>query len=220
MFAVQPLQMSFEKINDHIEKLERDFNDLQQKEKSMVDILINSEQKLKKLLHKVSYKALYMVRMELHKDVPDVDEGLDCTCEVKTTFNLPCSHTLSTMNKEHLDMEDVASRWWIADEIITHVQEEEIYVSAPKSWMKYVVALEAAFRKCEGTYEMNSLISSIKSILDRHDNDMRDFHTVLEQSNVRLPKASEVKYPGRPKKTTRYLPLRKDFAKAASKESI
>ncbi|CEG74983.1 hypothetical protein RMATCC62417_10101 [Rhizopus microsporus] len=34
MLAVQPLQMSFEEINDYIEKLERDFNDLQQKEKS------------------------------------------------------------------------------------------------------------------------------------------------------------------------------------------
>lgn len=43
MFAVQPLQMSFEKINDYIERLERDFNGLQQKEKSTVDILINSE---------------------------------------------------------------------------------------------------------------------------------------------------------------------------------
>ncbi|ORE05383.1 hypothetical protein BCV72DRAFT_336634 [Rhizopus microsporus var. microsporus] len=34
MFAVQPLQMSFEEINDYIEKLGRGFNDLQQKEKS------------------------------------------------------------------------------------------------------------------------------------------------------------------------------------------
>ncbi|CEG81375.1 hypothetical protein RMATCC62417_15588 [Rhizopus microsporus] len=136
----------------------------------MVDILINGEQKLKKLLRKVSHKALCMIRMELHKDVPDVDESFDCACEVKTTFNFPCCHTLSTMNKEYLDMEDVASRWWITDEIITHVQEE-IYVSAPKPWMKYVVALEAAFRKCEGTYEMNSLISSVKSILNMHGND-------------------------------------------------
>lgn len=61
MFAVQPLQMSFEKINDYIEKLERDFNDLQQKEKSTVDILINSEQMLKKLIRKVSHKALYLI---------------------------------------------------------------------------------------------------------------------------------------------------------------
>ncbi|CEG76376.1 hypothetical protein RMATCC62417_11278 [Rhizopus microsporus] len=54
-----------------------------------------------------------------------------------------------------------------------------------------------------------------------HDNDelnvMRDSHTVLEQSNVRLPEASEVKYPGRPKKITRYSSLRQYFTKPAFK---
>lgn len=85
--------------------------------------------------------------------------------------------------------------------------------------MKYVVSLEAAFRKCEETYEMNSLISSVKIILNMHDNDelndTRDSHTVLERGLIHLPEASEVKYPGRPKKITRYSSLRKDFAKAA-----
>lgn len=87
--------------------------------------------------------------------------------------------------------------------------------------MKYVVALKATFRKCEGTYGMNSLISSVKSILSMHYNDklndMRDSHTVLEQSNVCLPEVSEVKYPEGPKKITRYSSLRRDFAKAAFK---
>ncbi|PHZ10638.1 uncharacterized protein RHIMIDRAFT_239461 [Rhizopus microsporus ATCC 52813] len=48
-------------------------------------------------------------------------------------------------------------------------------------------------------------------------NDIRDSHTVLEQSNVCLPEASEVKYPEGPKKITRYSSLRRDFAKAAFK---
>ncbi|RCH84234.1 hypothetical protein CU097_003959 [Rhizopus azygosporus] len=44
---------------------------------------------------------------------------------------------------------------------------------------------------------------------------MSDSHTVLEQGLIRLLKAFEAKYPGRPKNTTRYSSLPKDFAKAA-----
>jgi hypothetical protein len=74
------------------------------KEKSTVDILINSEQKLKKLLRKVSHKALYVSRMALYKDIPAVQEGSDCTCEAKTTFNLPCSYALPQIDKDYLEM--------------------------------------------------------------------------------------------------------------------
>lgn len=118
--------------------------------KSTVNILINSEQRLKKLIRKVGHKMLYMIRMKLYKDTPAVQEGSNCTCEAKTTFSLPCCHNLSQMDKDYLKIQAIHLRWWITDENVNHVQEE-VYVSASNPWMKYAVVLEAAFRRCKGT---------------------------------------------------------------------
>ncbi|KAI8976064.1 hypothetical protein BDB01DRAFT_899429 [Pilobolus umbonatus] len=91
-------------------------------------------------------------------------------------FNLPCCHTLVSIDREYLYLMDIPSRWWLTDENIDDSAERNDEALATQSlawnpWMKYVRALEEYFRKYEGdSSRMDSLSEAMIELLNK-DND-------------------------------------------------
>ncbi|OBZ81358.1 hypothetical protein A0J61_10593 [Choanephora cucurbitarum] len=98
--------------------------------------------------------------------------------------------------------------------------------SFSKDWMKYVVALEGAFRDTEGDYvETTRLIDAVESfiICDTDsfvDGRSRIAEEPLSIQKLTLPEATEVKKPGRPAKIQRLSSLPKDFASAKFRKAF
>ncbi|KAI8980824.1 hypothetical protein BDB01DRAFT_897899 [Pilobolus umbonatus] len=210
LIKLLPLQMSFERVHMYLETFDRSYNEIVVEETKKIDVVVGSEQKLKMLLGKVRKIALINIRKELYK-AHNANTKEECHCKVRINFNLPCCHTLVSIDREYLYLKDIPSRWWLTDEDVADNVERNDEALATQSltykpWMKYVRALEENFRKYEGdSRRINSLAEAVTDVLkeDTEDNNQPAF---------RLPNENEVKFPGRKKLIERKSALPKDYA--------
>ncbi|KAI8994785.1 hypothetical protein BDB01DRAFT_831733 [Pilobolus umbonatus] len=172
--------MSFERVHMYLEAFYRSYNEIVVEETKRIDVVVISEHKLKMLLGKVGKIALINIRKELYKAL-NANTKEECHCKVQINFNLPCCHTLVSIDREYLYLKDIPSRWWLTDEDVTDNVERNDEALATQSltykpWMKYVRALEE-------TSEMTEVLKK-----DSEDNNQPG-----------LSNENEVKFPGRKK---------------------
>lgn len=110
------------------------------------------------------------------------------------------------------------------DERVTSVTMIPIQVKKPEPWMKYVTLLESAFRACYGdSNKMKKIMNGDEDVLSKvpelkHTLNKNPEYVVTHSyhRDIMLPKAEDVKAPGRPRKVKRFTSLKKDFSKASS----
>ncbi|KAI8326694.1 hypothetical protein EDC96DRAFT_494863 [Choanephora cucurbitarum] len=125
---------------------------------------------------------------------------------------------MDRLKQSRIELIDVPQRWWIskADEYA-----HKPLKSFTKPWVKYLLALDEAFRVAEGdVVETSRLTYVLDDLLHTDNNSFVDgsSRTKLESGGIpplQLPEASEVRKPGRPPKSQRLSSLPKDFANAS-----
>ncbi|KAI8970525.1 hypothetical protein BDB01DRAFT_815124 [Pilobolus umbonatus] len=117
LIKLLPLQMSFGRVHTYLEAFDRSYNEIVVEETKRIDVVVVSEHKLKMLLGKVGKIALFNIRKELYK-AHNTNTEEECHCKVRINFNLPCCHTLISIDREYLYLKDIPSRWWLTDENI------------------------------------------------------------------------------------------------------
>lgn len=225
MSSLQPLDLSFDKIRNNLLNFERGYNDIERKEKNEVDILVNSEPRLKSLIGKVAQHALISIRCELLRDEDDV--AAPCNCHSKICYGLPCCHELYGLEK--IELSRIPTRWWlkkpelfydgssIATEDKSDESENEADITLTEEpWMKYVANVERAFRfSINDPAKQLRLMSALDGVLSLAGSSSE--LSSIEKLSLSLPDIVNVKYPGRPKKIKRLSALKKDYAKKGAK---
>ncbi|KAI8339769.1 hypothetical protein EDC96DRAFT_522965 [Choanephora cucurbitarum] len=125
---------------------------------------------------------------------------------------------MDRLKQSRIKLIDVPQRWWVpkADE-----DAHKLLKSFSKSWVKYLLALDEAFRVAEGDVVETSRLTYVLDDLLHTDNNSFVYgssRTKLESGDIpplQLPEASEVRKPGRPPESPRLSSLPKDFANAS-----
>ncbi|KAI8375764.1 hypothetical protein EDC96DRAFT_571850 [Choanephora cucurbitarum] len=219
MSQAQQLCVAFEKISDYLRRFDRNYNEQELKEKTSCDILISSDDQLSHLWGKVDHFALYKLQKELYKERPAIPARYsECVFKNRVVYGLLCCHQLDGLKKRRIELNDIPRRWMIPK---THEHLHNPVKSFSKPWVKYLLALDEAFRVAEGDLvETFRLTDVLDNLLHVDNNSFVDggSRTKFQSENIpplQLLEASEVRKPGRPAKLQRMSSLPKDFAKAA-----
>lgn len=94
MFSLQTLDLSFDTIRQNLLNFERGYKDIEIKEKTEVDVLVNRETRLRHLVGKISHFALVTLRCEVLRD-PET-HLLICECRSRVCYTI--SHALTLFN--------------------------------------------------------------------------------------------------------------------------
>ncbi|KAL0582246.1 hypothetical protein ABG067_007914, partial [Albugo candida] len=182
-----------------------------------MDVGAQKEEMLKKLHRKISLKAVYILRLELNKDLwkEYVSNDGNCYCPAKCNFGLLCCHDLNKIGNRCLELDDIPQRWWIEESAKGQTIIEDKIYEEKKPWMSYVATLEEKFRLLEGNYQKsNSLMKVLDDVFEAIDADTDEKHP-----NISIPLSSHVSYPGRPRSIDRFSSLPKDFLKSGFKRN-
>lgn len=88
MSIVQPLDVSFDCLVDNLAYFERKYKEIESEEKHKIDVLVSDKARLKKLVDKVSQRALIAIRAELKRDV----NSTSCLCHNPIAYDIPFCH--------------------------------------------------------------------------------------------------------------------------------